>query len=276
MPIGKVLVTIYMPPMNDYIKTDQILHQVCQLIAKVNKAFLPHLPDDSHTNLYYDEMGRRITGRWFTWETQNYILDFDLQEWAYRLLDERLNLILQIPHADKTIDQAQKELMDKLKDKGISADLLSDPLHFKIPSYKFSNQMISSPSPEELFLWGKVRSQANNYCRQFLGYLQKEAEIRIWPHHFDTGVYVELDSSLGLGFGLAMADSLSKTPYYYFSAYPLGEKKLTWGNEEKLKIGKWIVEEGFQGAVWPVNGGFSENDRLLDFIEVPIKWYLSQ
>lgn len=261
--------------MKNYIHTDQLLHQLSQLIAKVNKAYLPHLSDDSHTNLAFDEIGRRITGRWFTWETKSYLLVFDFQNWAYQLMDDKLNILIQIPQKDSTVLQTQKALINELQDMGIFAEQLSRPLHFKIPEYKFSKQRIKQPSTKDLIQWEKIRAQANHFCRQFLDYLQKEAEVRIWPHHFDTGIYVEVNSSMGLGFGLAMADSLVETPYYYFSGYSLRKGDLEWKKVKKLKVGKWIVEEGFLGAIWPVDEDFSANAQLWGFIEKPLQWYLN-
>ncbi len=50
--------------MQAYIKTDRQLHWLSQVIAKINRTYVPKKNDDSHTNLYFDNLGKRITGRW--------------------------------------------------------------------------------------------------------------------------------------------------------------------------------------------------------------------
>ena len=50
--------------MQRYPKVDQQIHLLSQLIAKANRTFVPKSEDDSHTNLFFDPLGNRITGRW--------------------------------------------------------------------------------------------------------------------------------------------------------------------------------------------------------------------
>ena len=50
-------------------------------------------------------------------------------------------------------------------------------------------------------------------------FLQTNVEARIWPHHFDTGIYAMPNEDIGLGFGLAMNDGLVGEPYFYLAAY---------------------------------------------------------
>jgi len=46
--------------MQEYIKVDQYLHQLVQVIAKANRTFVQEKEDDSHTNLYFDSLGEKI------------------------------------------------------------------------------------------------------------------------------------------------------------------------------------------------------------------------
>ena len=46
--------------MQVYNKTDQALHQLSQILAKAGRSFVSPEADDSHTNLYFDAMSRRI------------------------------------------------------------------------------------------------------------------------------------------------------------------------------------------------------------------------
>jgi hypothetical protein len=105
-------------------------------------------------------------------------------------------------------------------------------------------EVINKPNELELENWIRIRAQANQACFQFLGHVQKQAEVRIWPHHFDTGVYLEFNAQVGIGFGLAIADSMIDKPYYYLVGYPLGSKSWNWQEVIALKTGTWIVTDG--------------------------------
>jgi len=76
-------------------------------------------------------------------------------------------------------------------------------------------------------------------------------EIRIWPHHFDTGMLIDLsaqkDMSIGLGLGYAIAVSLSEVPYYY--CYGWG-KTIDYSQLSALKNGVWI-NTNWKGALFP-------------------------
>lgn len=260
--------------MQEYKHIDQILHQLSQLIAKVNKAYLPHQDDDSHTNLYFDSIANRITGRWFAGKGGKCLLVFDLKDWEYQILDESLGIIERISQAGKTVQKTQEELSGVLKDLGFSVGGLIDPLHFEIPKYAFLEEQLSKPGEKSLADWMKIRSQANEACFKFLGYIQKSAEIRIWPHHFDTGVYVEVNPEVGIGFGLAMADGMIDTPYFYLSGYPLKEKSWDWNNRIHLESGEWMVSENWKGAVLPVSEVKIEDQAIREFIKGSLSWYL--
>ena len=108
----------------------------------------------------------------------------------------------------KTFHQYERELINTLNEMDFEVDGLTEPLHFEIPVYAFLEENLDRPEENSLMSWIRIRTQANHACMEFLGHIQKSAEIRIWPHHFDTGVYVEVNQEVGVGFGLAMADSI--------------------------------------------------------------------
>ena len=105
---------------------------------------------------------------------------------------------------------------------------------------------------EEIRLWKMYRSLANLACDNLMSHLKSKSEIRIWPHHFDTGIYVGPSTQIGIGFGLAMEDSIVGTPYFYYSGYGLDGYSIDYTNFQVLKIGKWIVQENWKGAVLPL------------------------
>ena len=76
--------------------------------------------------------------------------------------------------------------------------------------------------------------------------------IRIWPHHFDTGIYSALpNSDITIGLGLAIPDSICNNHYLYISGYKNGNTMDT-SKLSKLESGEW-KSNGFTGAILDTN-----------------------
>lgn len=260
--------------MQGYNELDQILHQLSQVIAKVNKAYQPLQPDDSHTNLAFDSLANQLTGRWFSKDESRYRLVFDLLRWEYQLLDDTLTPLCRIPQSGTTFLDTEAKIQEALTDRGFDASPISKQLHFEIPIYPFLQENLNKPSQRDLEKWIEVRELANVACQLFLGFLQKEAEIRIWPHHFDTGVYVEANAKVGLGFGLGMADSMVDTPYFYLAGYSLKAGRWNWDTVPELFVGEWIITEKWKGAILAVDSNVPDSEQLKSFLLRVITWYL--
>ncbi len=234
--------------MQEYNKTDQQIHLICQLIAKVNRSLVPQKEDDCHTNLYFDALGNRIYGRWFSINSVKFILFFDLMQQAISLENQDYQITESVDIKDKTIATIENEISQLLKSHGAESSTLMAPLHFEIPKYSFANDVIKGFSDEEIKKWTHYRALANQACYDLLGHLQLESEVRIWPHHFDTGIYTEINDKIGIGFGLAMQDDMVDEPYLYFSVYGLNGHEVNYNNIQSLKTGYWIVDN-WKGSV---------------------------
>lgn len=237
--------------MKEYIRMDQWMHQRCQIITKVNKAFVPAKEDDSHTNLYYDQLGDRIDGRWIETEKGPIILTLNMSGLKFEWLDANYNSLATFETLGKTIDEVEKEIKGYLPELGLNQDDFVNKLHFKIPEYPFANETIQTIDGDAMAEWRHYRKLANEASCCLLGYLKIEGEIRIWPHHFDTGIYVVLNSGMGIGFGLAMSDPMVGSPYFYMSGYP-ENGNLEYNDIPLLSNGNWITNENWKGAVLPL------------------------
>ncbi|MCF7902103.1 MAG: hypothetical protein K9M19_01625, partial [Candidatus Marinimicrobia bacterium] len=69
--------------MQDYTRTDEQIHYISQLIAKVNRSFLEPQDDDSHTNLFFDPLSRRVYGRWVTTPAGPLIFALELDNFQF-------------------------------------------------------------------------------------------------------------------------------------------------------------------------------------------------
>ncbi len=126
--------------------------------------------------------------------------------------------------------------------------------------------------------WIHLRKLANEACTHVLVYLQQSGEIRIWPHHFDTGLYVEATPAIGIGFGLAMEDKLVGEPYFYLTGFGLGEKKPNYEKKSILPAGEWVLSKKWKGAVLRISDlePGNESEIILTFIGAVLQGYLGE
>ena len=236
----------------NYTNTDQTLHLLCQIIAKANRTFVPAKKDDSNTNLAYNMLKNRIEGRWIIAPKGKIILSLNLSNFQFEWVDEQNIILDSFPSIGFTIEKIENEIDKGLSGFGLHSGSFKEPMHYKIPEYSSLNDPITPISYDEIRLWKMFRGLANVACDNLMSSLKIKGETRIWPHHFDTGIYIEPSPQIGLGFGLAMEDSFVGEPYFYFSGYGLNDYTIDYTNFQELEIGKWIVEENWKGAILPL------------------------
>ncbi len=260
-----------------YVTLDRWLHTLAQPLARLNRAYLPAKKDDSHTNLSFDPVLNRLYGRWLTLPHTEAIVALEIDTLTYRFFDKQLQSLHSIFAAGKTpaeIDTAFSAYLATLK---MEVSAYTQPMHYDIPQYFPPDQTVSAPEKDQVELWCYIRGLANIACSDLLTYLQRESEIRIWPHHFDTGVYVQVLPNFGLGFGFAMADNLLNEPYFYFAAY--SSEDIAYRDLPDLSAGRWIIGAQWKGAAIPMSAlSQNLNDIHLtrDFIRTVGGWYLSK
>ncbi|MBW6481224.1 MAG: hypothetical protein K0B37_17480 [Bacteroidales bacterium] len=266
--------------MQEYINTDRQLHWLSQEITKVIRAYLPPKDDDSHTNLAFDALGNRITGQWVS--TQHGILLFvlELSPLQFVWVNRNQEVLKTIPLIGKNIREVRSEIAESLSGFGLDTEPYEKKLHYEIPEYGFEDKPVL-PIPETgIRLWADFRALANTACMQVSEYFQTPSPIRIWPHHFDTGIYIVPNEKTGIGFGLAMEDAMAGAPYFYIAGYP-AQGKLHYNNLPHLQHGKWIVGENWSGGILtleellPVSYDQRE-DILKIFLQQTLAWYLAQ
>lgn len=239
--------------MQEYTKTDQHIHYVSQTLAKYGRSFSEPQTDDSHTNLGFDFAGKRIWARWAFFGDKKIALTLDLDDQEFVLMDSNYKAIASFTSVGKTLDAVEQEIAKYLSInlKANGSDLLKE-LHYQIPDYGFTNEKIGKWNDKAVHMWMQYRQEANQACKLLADHLNMNAEIRIWPHHFDTGIYLEPTNKLGIGFGLAMADTMIDEAYFYFSVYGLNGNSIDYSTVPSLTAGTWITGENWNGAVLPV------------------------
>jgi hypothetical protein len=266
--------------MQAYVKTDQQIHLLCQTITKANRSFVAKKDDDSHTNLYFDPLRKRIMGRWIETPIGKFILTLKLDNQQIEWLNSAYHIVTSFQTVGKKVKEVEHEIEIILSKLGLKPEGFTDKLHYDIPDYDFAKEVIPQISEQDINQWKYYRDLANQASVLLLGYLQIEGEVRIWPHHFDTGIYVVTHNGMGVGFGLAMKDSLIGKPYFYTSGYSM-DGSLAYKNLPELTKGKWIITENWKGATLPLTAldEIPEANRveaIEHFIQRTVDWFITQ
>lgn len=238
--------------MRDYTKTDQHIHQISQILAKLGRSLVPRLDDDSHTNLYWEPLEQRILGRWIKTPRGLLLPALNLEHTTFQWLDKHMEVITEVSLLHRNYFEAESLIEELSSDLGIVKKDLMAPLHFEIPDYSFKNIPLIETEQKELSKWSYYRSLANHILEDVGKHVQREVEVRIWPHHFDTGIYFQWNNDLGIGSGLAMEDDLAGVPYFYISSY-LAQDQIDYTEASALSNGKWIKEGSWKGGILPIN-----------------------
>ncbi len=263
--------------MLDYIQMDQHLHQLSQTIAKANRTFVLPKEDDSHTNLFFDPVSCRIYGRWMDTGRGRLIVALNLVNSQFEWLNDTREVQQSVSMEGKTQMQIELEINDKLPSLGLNPSGFLAEMHYEIPKYEFVNQVYSELPVVSVKEWVKWRSLANQAGHLVTGNLQAPAEVRIWPHHFDTGIYATPNKNTGIGFGLAMQDTLVGAPYFYCTGYDLNGNDLTYSEMPDLTFGHWVVGGSWNGAVLSLSD-LTDNEllKIRVFIDESVNWFLKR
>ena len=262
--------------MQSYYNVDQVLHQLCQILAKVNRTFVTTKSDDSHTNLFFDSLQSKILSRWISTEKGEFLCALNILDFQFEWINSHYKIEHIISIDGKTQNDIQNELNKVLTNAKVDTSHLKDEMHYDIPNYSFKADTYHSLSLNELSKWINFRALANNASSKILGTLQTQSEIRIWPHHFDTGIFTTTKNNIGIGFGLAMRDSLFNDAYFYFSVYK-NNSPVKYNNLSELTFGNWFTSEHWNGAVLALsllnNESNIEKESIVNqFINEAIEW----
>lgn len=233
------------------IALDQQLHALAQPIAKLNRALVPFKSDDSHTNLAFVSLSAELRGQLWSTALGTFVLSLALDKARYRCHQQNGTLEFEVAVEGRTLAELEGELAEKLSPLGVNKATLTEEMHYQMPTYPFLAQPLAPFDPTVLAQWLKWRRMANLASFELQQVLELAVTPRIWPHHFDTGVYGVVFNSLGIGFGLAMADTLVDSPYFYLTAYPI-EGQVDFDHLAPLPLGYWKVTPHWRGGVLSV------------------------
>ena len=214
-------------------------------------------------------------GHWFEANNGKIMLTLNLTNQSFEWIDQKQKVWGMFPTAGKLPADIENEISASMAGLGLNAVGFTQKMHYDIPEYGFMNEPIPEMSEEDLLEWANYRLLANEACAAILTTLGVTGEIRIWPHHFDTGIYVAANENMGIGFGLAMEDQMAGAPYLYMSGYPTSGT-LDFSSVTELPFGRWELSEYWNGAIMPLNELNEAPYAGGAYMVTALDWFLEQ
>jgi hypothetical protein len=260
-------------PINDLNQLDKTMHSVAQLIALTAMQTLPALPDDSQTNMAWNSTWLRLEGRPFTMNNQSVQLVLDTPSFALQFIDEQGQVLASFSLEGQTPTDTMNWWKAEMRARGFSDNT---PLNYKLdhPPIDLQTPYISLSGLAD---WQRGRTLANRALNELNAWSGEISEVRVWPHHFDTGVYYSRLAKNGqeraaIWTGYAIADALNEAPYFYLSGYTR-QQSLSFSVARPLSVGEWRQTADWQGALlsitdvtneYQVNSFFRESYQWLN------------
>ncbi len=244
------------------------MHIAAQYLAAAAISFLDKEEDDSHTNL-----GFSITK--LTLETRDLNENEDRLKLNYTNFSLEWGTSTKVKEAFSLDQKTHKEVLDWLKEifeKNLFKKEYKYFFHYELPyaplTLDFKFELTDKKEVNQL---AQNRVLVHNTLAKFIEKNELSATIRIWPHHFDSGIFTVVNDTLSIGAGLAMPDTMIEDFYLYISGYN-DQGALDPLTYPKLDIGIWKSED-WKGAVLPITN--TTQNTALNFFEKSLKQYLT-
>lgn len=205
-------------------KTIEQLHLASQYLAAAGISFVEKAADDSHTNLGWNQNHSRLETHLFDSGVQ---LAVNLESVQLEIIKQG-EKIAQINLEGAAHSDVLKWISGEIHKIGIETKYHYQ-FHYELPYTEINEGDVFSFDKSDLNEISARLSIAQEAFQDFLNDNNLESPIRVWPHHFDLGIYVSIknDGSLFMGAGLAIPDSLVDDLYYYASGYKNGSAIVT-------------------------------------------------
>lgn len=219
------------------------MHLAAQYLAAANINFVTKEADDSHTNLGFNIDCQRLETHALSPEGDQLALNYRAFSLEWISPKEVISFSLEGKTHLQVLEWLEQTTLTFLN------KTYAYEFHYDLPyaidrTYLF--HISDTGALEEL---ARLRTLTENSLERILEENNLEASIRVWPHHFDTGIYTALTGTpdLMIGLGLAIPDTVSDRHYFYASAYKHGDQIDT-SSFHPLTTGEWI-SDSFQGGI---------------------------
>jgi hypothetical protein len=251
-------------------------HYAVQWLARAARAYLPANPDDSHTNLGWDD----ALGGLETHKLQGARVALKFSPLALAILEGKDSAPSRMFPLDghKEAD-ARAWLGEELGHLGLDARALDTALPYKLPVHKLSagapyTAAALADALRDLASWYSNANRSLERVREAMATRKLTASpVRCWPHHFDLATLITLEPPRGtvesgrtIGVGLSPGDETINEPYFYVTPWPYPPvAKLP----RLPEIGGWYTKK-FTAALVPshrilaAKGRQTETEKFID------------
>ena len=218
------------------------MHLAAQYLAAAGISFLDKKEDDSHTNLGFNTDSGCLETHLLSKNNDQLLLCYQ----DFTLLWKSDSGISSF-HLDGATHKKALHWITKTAETALNKKYVYE-LHYELPytindSYTYE---LNDVSALKQLMHLRILTQLS--LEKIVQDNHFDASIRIWPHHFDTGIYSKLpktDNAVGLG--LAIPDAVCNAHYLYASGYNT-EGQIATSELKELTKGYWS-NEGYIGGV---------------------------
>ncbi|WP_289039680.1 hypothetical protein [uncultured Zobellia sp.] len=238
------------------------MHLAAQYLAAAGISFVDKKADDSHTNLGWSIAKQQLETHPLSPKGDILALSYNNFSLEWISPDEDVSFSLE----GKTHRQVL-EWLTHTADTFLGKKYIYD-FHYDLP-YSVDDTFTYTLNAISLIKLGVLRTIAQLGLINTLQETDLESDVRIWPHHFDTGAYASLNSDISVGFGLAIPDDMVNEHYFYISGYK-GHSALDTTKFNSLSRGEW-KNDSFKGAVLPATK--INEEQAVEFFKEAINSY---
>ena len=220
------------------------IHLAAQYLAAAAISFIDKREDDSHTNFGFDTDNGTLSTHVFSENKDRLVLNYQKFTLDWISLSDNISFRL-----DGATHQQIIKWISKISQKFLNK-IYEYKFHYNLPYPIYDDFIFKLNNIGKFHDLMHLRIFTQFALERILIDNSFKSPIRIWPHHFDTGVYEQLpNSDISIGLGLAIPDDICDEHYLYVSGYK-GGKNIETSNFQKLEIGEWR-NETFKGAIIP-------------------------
>jgi hypothetical protein len=201
------------------------VHHAAQLVAMVGHGLLPKEKDDSQSNMEWIDRRGALLGKDIPL-AQTIRMGLLYHPFELHIFDHNLDSLDNLNLEGRTKQLAINWIKDHITALGGDAEKVKPIGHFDIPHHPLDNGAeFELPNPIYHLEMAKYRSNADLILKEIKMQFEQASEVRIWPHHFDTGLYIPVafdetgQATHSIAIGLAVADDSLDEYYYYVNPW---------------------------------------------------------
>lgn len=223
-----------------------MMYLAAQYLAGAGISFLEKRKDDSHTNMEFRVEDATLHSRQLNKLGSTLSLNYNSFSLQWNTTNSETSIPLNGNTHSGILSWLKKSSEDAGFKKAYKYEFHYEPTYGITDDFKFA--LLDAGKLSQLM---HLRILAELALEDFLQHNGLNSEIRVWPHHFDTGAFAIFQEKpdMAVGLGLAVPDTLVDDHYFYIRGYKDGNS-IDPAGFSPLHQGYWQKKD-FKGAILP-------------------------